>query len=60
MINFTANIKEIKVSLDAVGDKVGRIVLKFWPDEADDLVESLNAMQRPDTNVTVQIETEKQ
>jgi len=59
MIKFTVHIKEIKVSLDAVGDKVGRIVLKFWPLEHDDLVDCLNSLQAPDKNVIVEMDNEK-
>ena len=58
MIAFTAQIKEIKISLDSVGDKVGRIVLKFWPGD-DSMIASLSSFQKPDTNVTVQIDNEK-
>jgi len=58
MIEFTAHIKEIKVSIDGAGDKVGRIVLKFWPAEHSDLVDCLNSLQDPSTNILVKMETE--
>ena len=57
MTHFTAQIKEIKVSLDAVGDKVGRIVLTFWPDD-NVMISELSALQTADTNVIVEISEE--
>jgi hypothetical protein len=58
MISFTAQIKQIKVSLDSIGDKVGQITLTFWPGD-DDMLSELSFLQKPDTNVTVEIENEK-
>ena len=50
---FDAVIKEHKSRIDAVGDKVGRIVLEIRP--TDDLIDTINRLQQPDCEVKVLI-----
>jgi len=50
---FDAVIKEHKSRIDAVGDKVGRIVLEIRP--TDDLIDTINRLQQPDCEVKVMI-----
>ena len=50
---FLAVIKEHKSRIDAVGDKVGRIVLEIRP--TDDLIDTINRLQQPDCEVKVLI-----
>ena len=52
-VAFLGIIKSINSSIDAVGDKVGKLTVTFRPE--GDVIANLDAMQKPDKEVYIVI-----
>jgi len=50
-ISFECEIKEIKSRTSASQDKIGRMVIEFYP--ADHILDGLNKLHRTDKTVTI-------
>lgn len=52
-VTFAAQIKQIQMTIDACGDKGGKVVLVFR--DENETLERLNALMRMDSEVTVTV-----
>lgn len=50
-VAFAAIIREVKMRIDASGDKIGRLVVEFRPE--GDTVSDLDKLHQPDSTVYI-------